>query len=121
MNAASIKPLKLIFYEKTYKKQYSSLKDTLKTLFYIKKTANELFGFEDPIGKSLLVGDDAYRVIGVIAYGDSGSAKATANDTYAYTGISGRSSGQACCEHGECSRPCQDQPRGRMLWLSAVV
>ncbi|MCY3012880.1 MAG: ABC transporter permease [Planctomycetota bacterium] len=45
------------------------------------KTANELFGFEDPIGKSLLVGDDAYRVIGVIAYGDSGSAKATANDT----------------------------------------
>jgi putative ABC transport system permease protein len=45
------------------------------------KTANELFGFEDPIGKSLLVGDDAYRVIGVIAYGDSGSAKATSNDT----------------------------------------
>jgi putative ABC transport system permease protein len=30
--------------------------------------ANEIFGFEDPIGSSLLVGDDAFRVIGVITY-----------------------------------------------------
>ncbi len=38
--------------------------------------AQELFGFENPLGESLLVGDDAYRVIGVIAQRDSGSAKA---------------------------------------------
>ena len=37
--------------------------------------AREIFGYEDPIGKSLLVGDDAYRVIGVIGDRDSGSAK----------------------------------------------
>lgn len=42
--------------------------------------AREMFGFEDPIGQSLLVGDDAYRVIGVIGNGDSGSAKALHED-----------------------------------------
>ncbi|MCC6510138.1 MAG: ABC transporter permease [Pirellulaceae bacterium] len=45
------------------------------------KTANDLFGFEDPIGKSLLVGDDAYRVVGVVGYRDSGSAKAVSEST----------------------------------------
>lgn len=42
--------------------------------------AREIFGFEDPLGKSLLVGDDAYRVIGVIGERDSGSAKALVED-----------------------------------------
>jgi len=37
--------------------------------------ASELFGFENPLDQSLLVGDDAYRVIGVVGQGDSGSAK----------------------------------------------
>ncbi len=36
--------------------------------------AKELFGFEDPLGQSLLVGDDAYRVIGVVGAHDSGTA-----------------------------------------------
>ncbi len=42
--------------------------------------AYELFGMEDPIEKSLLVGDDAYRVIGVVGARDSGSATALAKD-----------------------------------------
>ncbi len=33
--------------------------------------AKEVFGFEDPLGQSLLVGDDAYRVIGVIGGQDN--------------------------------------------------
>ncbi|MCU0717766.1 MAG: FtsX-like permease family protein [Pirellula sp.] len=37
--------------------------------------ATDLFGFDDPLGQSLLVGDDAYRVVGVVSYGDSGSAR----------------------------------------------
>lgn len=43
--------------------------------------ANEVFGFEDPLGKSLLVGDDAYRVIGVVGSQDSGNAKALNSET----------------------------------------
>jgi putative ABC transport system permease protein len=43
--------------------------------------ARELFGFEEPLGKSLLVGDDAYRVIGVIANRDSGTSKPLSEDT----------------------------------------
>ncbi|MFO0922599.1 MAG: ABC transporter permease [Pirellulales bacterium] len=43
--------------------------------------ARELFEFEDPIGQSLLVGDDAYRVIGVVGGRDSGTAKALSKDT----------------------------------------
>ncbi len=42
--------------------------------------ANDLFGFENPIGQSLLVGDDAYRVVGVVSYRDSGSAKPLSQD-----------------------------------------
>ena len=38
------------------------------------RIANDLFGYEDPIGQSLLVGDDAYRVVGVVGMRDSGSA-----------------------------------------------
>lgn len=38
------------------------------------RIANDLFGYEDPIGQSLLVGDDAYRVVGVVGAHDSGSA-----------------------------------------------
>lgn len=38
------------------------------------KIARELFGYENPLGQSLLVGDDAYRVIGVVGLHDSGSA-----------------------------------------------
>lgn len=45
------------------------------------RIAHEIFGFEDPIGQSLLVGDDAYRVIGVVGYRDSGSAKSLSKDT----------------------------------------
>ncbi len=37
--------------------------------------ATELFGFDNPLDQSLLVGDDAYRVIGVVEQGDSGTAK----------------------------------------------
>jgi len=36
--------------------------------------ARRLFGFEDPIGKPLLLGDGAYRVIGVLDTQDSGTA-----------------------------------------------
>ena len=43
--------------------------------------ANEIFGFEDPLGQSLLVGDDAYRVIGVVGRRDSGTSKSLSNDT----------------------------------------
>jgi putative ABC transport system permease protein len=43
--------------------------------------AAELFGFEDPLEQSLLIGDDAYRVIGVVGDRDSGSAKTLAKDT----------------------------------------
>ncbi|HUP78741.1 MAG TPA: ABC transporter permease [Pirellula sp.] len=45
------------------------------------RIANEIFGFEDPIGQSLLVGDDAFRVIGVVENRDSGSSKTLSNDT----------------------------------------
>lgn len=45
------------------------------------KIASDLFGFEDPIGESLLIGDDAYRVIGSIGMRDSGSAKALSKET----------------------------------------
>ena len=44
--------------------------------------AQEIFGFEDPMGKSLLVGDDAYRVIGVVGERDSGTAKSLSNETH---------------------------------------
>lgn len=43
--------------------------------------ATDLFGFDDPLGQSLLVGDDAYRVVGVISYGDSGSARTISKET----------------------------------------
>lgn len=36
--------------------------------------AQELFGFENPIERSLLIGEDAYRVIGIVGPRDSGSA-----------------------------------------------
>jgi putative ABC transport system permease protein len=36
--------------------------------------AEELYDFDDPIGETLLVGDDAYRVVGVVGHRDSGSA-----------------------------------------------
>ncbi len=39
------------------------------------KIAKEMFGFDDPLGQSLLVGDDAYRVIGVAGNRDSGNSK----------------------------------------------
>lgn len=38
--------------------------------------AQEVFAFENPLEQSLLIGDDAYRVIGVIGERDSGTAKA---------------------------------------------
>ena len=37
--------------------------------------AEELFGFEDPIGASILLGEDAYVVVGVLATQDSGTAR----------------------------------------------
>jgi putative ABC transport system permease protein len=37
--------------------------------------ARRLFGFEDPIGKPLLLGSGAYRVVGLLASQDSGSAR----------------------------------------------
>lgn len=37
--------------------------------------AEELFGFEDPIGESVLLGEDAYIVIGVLQTQDSGTAR----------------------------------------------
>jgi putative ABC transport system permease protein len=40
--------------------------------------ATRLFSFTDPIGKSVLLGDGAYSVIGVLGRQDSGSAKAGA-------------------------------------------
>ena len=43
--------------------------------------ARELFGYEDPIGQSLLVGDDAYRVVGVVGSHDSGSASPLSDST----------------------------------------
>lgn len=43
--------------------------------------AYEIFGSESPLGKSLLVGDDAYRVIGIVGPRDSGSATSLARDT----------------------------------------
>jgi putative ABC transport system permease protein len=42
--------------------------------------ARELFGFENPLEQSLLVGDDAYRVIGIVGGRDSGSAKVLMED-----------------------------------------
>lgn len=44
--------------------------------------AFELFGMEDPLEKSLLVGDDAYRVIGVVGARDGGSAVSLAKDAF---------------------------------------
>lgn len=44
------------------------------------RIASELFGYEDPLGQSLLVGDDAYRVIGVVSMRDSGSASPLSED-----------------------------------------
>ncbi len=46
------------------------------------KIATELFGFDDPLGSSLLVGDDAYRVIGVVGTRDSGTAKVLSKETH---------------------------------------
>ena len=43
--------------------------------------ANEIFGFEDPLGQSLLVGDDAYRVIGIVGDRDSGASKSLGTET----------------------------------------
>ena len=43
--------------------------------------ASELFGFENPLDQSLLVGDDAYRVIGVVGERDSGSARTHSANT----------------------------------------
>jgi putative ABC transport system permease protein len=43
--------------------------------------AKELFGFENPLDQSLLIGDDAYRVIGVVGERDSGSATAHSANT----------------------------------------
>ena len=45
------------------------------------RVANEIFGFEDPLGQSLLVGDDAYRVIGVVGARESGTSKALSHAT----------------------------------------
>ena len=36
--------------------------------------ANRLFSYEDPVGKTVLLGEGAYRVIGVLGEQDSGSA-----------------------------------------------
>lgn len=41
--------------------------------------ADALFGFADPLGQPLLIGDGAYRVIGVLASQDSGLAQPTAS------------------------------------------
>jgi len=43
--------------------------------------ATELFGFDNPLEQSLLVGEDAYRVIGIVGERDSGSAKAHSANT----------------------------------------
>jgi len=45
-----------------------------------KSIARQIFGFQDPLDQSLLVGDDAYRVIGVIGECDSGNAKLLAEE-----------------------------------------
>ncbi len=45
------------------------------------QVAKEIFGYDDPLGQSLLIGDDAYRVIGVIGSRDSGSAKPLLEDS----------------------------------------
>ncbi len=45
------------------------------------RIASEIFGFDDPLGQTLLVGDDAYRVIGVVGNRDSGSSRTLSNDT----------------------------------------
>ena len=37
--------------------------------------AEKLFGYEDPIDKTVLIGNGAYNVIGLLAKGDSGTAK----------------------------------------------
>ena len=37
--------------------------------------ASELFGFDNPLEKTLLIGEDAYRVIGIVEERDSGTAK----------------------------------------------
>ncbi len=44
--------------------------------------AFDLFGMEDPLEKTLLVGDDAYRIIGVVGSRDSGSATPLAKDAF---------------------------------------
>ncbi len=45
-----------------------------------KSIARQIFGFEEPLDQTLLVGDDAYRVIGVIGERDSGNAKSLAEE-----------------------------------------
>ncbi|MDZ4852184.1 MAG: ABC transporter permease [Pirellulaceae bacterium] len=44
--------------------------------------ATELFGFDDPLEKSLLMGEDAFRVIGVVKERDSGTAKTHSENTH---------------------------------------
>jgi putative ABC transport system permease protein len=46
-----------------------------------KGIASHMFGFENPIGQTLLIGDDAFRVIGLVTYGDGGSARANSSIT----------------------------------------
>ncbi|WP_203328964.1 ABC transporter permease [Candidatus Laterigemmans baculatus] len=43
--------------------------------------ADALFGFEDPLGEPLLIGDGAYRVVGILEAQDSGLARPTASGT----------------------------------------
>jgi putative ABC transport system permease protein len=40
-----------------------------------------LFGFEDPLGQPLLIGEGAYRIVGVLATQDSGLARAAGSGT----------------------------------------
>ncbi|MFO1065476.1 MAG: ABC transporter permease [Pirellulales bacterium] len=46
-----------------------------------KRIAADLFGTENPLEQSLLIGDDAYRVIGVVGLHDSGSAEVLSENT----------------------------------------
>ena len=52
--------------------------NTLNVAVLAAGSAERLFKFEDPIGKTILLGDDVYRVIGVLATQGSGNATAGA-------------------------------------------
>ncbi|MBM3999816.1 MAG: FtsX-like permease family protein [Planctomycetes bacterium] len=56
--------------------EYPDLHRTANVVVLAAGAARRLFGFEDPLGRALLLGAGAYRVVGVLSPQDSGTAVA---------------------------------------------